>query len=52
MVFPVVMYVCEGWIIKAEHKRIGAFKCGAGEDSWESVEQQEDQSVNPKRNQP
>ena len=26
MVFPVVMYVCESWIIKkAEHRRIDAF---------------------------
>ena len=26
MVFPVVMYVCEGWTIKkAEHQRIDAF---------------------------
>ena len=26
--------------------------CGAGENSWESLEQQEDQPVNPKGNQP
>ena len=27
MVFPVVMYICESWIIKkAEHRRIDAFK--------------------------
>ena len=27
MVFPVVMYRCESWIIKkAEHRRIDAFK--------------------------
>ena len=27
MVFPVVMYVCEGWTIKkAEHQRIDAFE--------------------------
>ena len=27
MVFPVVMYGCEGWTIKkAEHKRIDAFE--------------------------
>ena len=26
--------------------------CGAGEGSWESLEQQEDQTFNPKRNQP
>ena len=27
MIFPVVMYGCEGWTIKkAEHQRIGAFE--------------------------
>ena len=32
--FPVVMYGCESWTIKkAEHRRIDAFNCGAGEDS-------------------
>ena len=37
MVFPVVMYGCESWIIKkAEHWRIDAFNCSIGEDSWES----------------
>ena len=34
MVFPVVMYGCEGWTVKkAEHRRIDAFNCGVGEDS-------------------
>ena len=34
MVFPVVMYECESWIIKkAEHQRIDAFNCGDREDS-------------------
>ena len=34
MMFPVIMYVCESWTIKkAEHRRIDAFECGAGEDS-------------------
>ena len=34
MVFPVVMYGCESWTVKkAEHRRIGAFDCGVGEDS-------------------
>ena len=34
MVFPVVMCECETWTIKkAEHRRIDAFKCGAGEES-------------------
>ena len=34
MVFPVVMYGCESWIIKkAESQRIDAFDCGVEEDS-------------------
>ena len=34
MVFPVVMYGCESWIVKkAEHQRIDAFNCGVEEDS-------------------
>ena len=35
MVFPVVMYACEGWTIKkAECRRIDFFlNCGIGEDS-------------------
>ena len=38
MVFPVVMYGCESWTVKkAEHRRIDALNCGAGEDSSESL---------------
>ena len=38
MVFPVVMYGCESWIVKkAEHRRIDALKYGVGEDSRESL---------------
>ena len=34
MVFPVVMYGCERWIIKkAEHQRLMLFNCGVGENS-------------------
>ena len=45
MVFPVVMYGCESWTIKkAEHQRIDAFKLWPGEDSWESLGMQEDQT--------
>ena len=34
MVFPVVMYGCESWIIKkAEHGRMMLVNCGVGEDS-------------------
>ena len=43
MVFPVVMYGCESWTVKkAERRRIDAFYCGVGEDSWESLEMQGD----------
>ena len=35
MVFPVVMYGCESCSMrKAERRRIDAFYCGVGEDSW------------------
>ena len=45
MVFPVVMYGCESWMIKkAEQWRIDAFELGVGEDSWESFGQQGDQT--------
>ena len=38
MVFPVVMYGCESWIVqKAECRRIDALNCGVGEDSCESL---------------
>ena len=34
MVFPVVMYGCEGWTIKkVQHRRVDALSCGNGEDS-------------------
>ena len=40
--FPVVMYICESWTIKkAEHRRADASNCGAGEDSWESLDSEE-----------
>ena len=39
------MYRCESWNLKkAEHQRIDAFDSGAGEDSWESLGQQRDQT--------
>ena len=53
MVFPVVMYRCESWSIKrAGYQRIDAFNCGAGEDSWESLDSKEIKAVHPKGNQP
>ena len=34
MVFPVVMYGCESWIVKkAEHREMMLLNCGVGEDS-------------------
>ena len=53
MIFPVVVYQCERWTIKkTEHWWIdGAhLNCGVGENSWESLGQQ-DQQVHPKGNQ-
>ena len=45
MVFPVVMYGCEGWTIKkAEHRRLMLLNCGVGEDSRESLGLQGDQT--------
>ena len=46
MDFPVVMYVCESWTIKkSDRQRIDAFNLyGAGEDTWEFIGLQEDQT--------
>ena len=45
MVFPVVMYRCESWTIKkAEQQELMLSNCGAGEDSWESLRKQGDQT--------
>ena len=45
MVFPVVTYGCESWMVKKpESQRIDAFNYGAGEDSWESLGQQDQAS--------
>ena len=44
-VFPAVMYLCDSWIIKkGKHWRTDTSNCGAGEDSWESLGQQEVQT--------
>ena len=41
MVFPVVVYGCESWIIKkANCQRTDAFNCGVGDYSGESLGQQ------------
>ena len=56
VVFPVAMYACKSWAIK---KAECLLNCVVGEDSWESLRLQGDQSilqghqsVNPKWNQP
>ena len=51
MIFPVVMHGWESWTRKkAEHWRIDVLSCGVGENSWESLGLQGDQT-NPKENQ-
>ena len=45
MVFPVVMYGCESWTIKkADTQELMLLKCGVGEDSWESLGLQGEQT--------
>ena len=45
LVFPVVMYGCESWIIKkTEHPRTDVSNCGVGQGSWESLGVQGDQT--------
>ena len=44
MVFPVVMYGCESWTIKLSAKEMMFLNCGVGEDSWESLGLQGDQT--------
>ena len=52
MVFPGIMYECESWTIKkAELEELMISSCDAGEDSWESLGQQGDQT-SLKGNQP
>ena len=53
MVFPVVMYRCESWTVKRLcAKELMPLNCRAGENSWESLGLQGDQTTNPKGNQP
>ena len=46
MVFPGVKYGCESWTIKRKlsTKELMLLNCGVGEDSWESLGQQGDQT--------
>ena len=48
MVFPVVMYGCESWTIKKlSTKKLMLLNCHVGEDSWESLGLQGDQTSQP-----
>ena len=50
IVFPIVMYGCESWtIMKAEHRKLRLLSCDAGENPWESLGQQKDQSSQSQR---
>ena len=44
MVFPEVMYGCESWTVKVSAKELMLSNCGVGEDSWDSLGQQGDQT--------
>ena len=51
MVFLVVTCGCESWTIqKVECQKLMLLNCGVGEDSWESLGQQGDQTSPSKRN--
>ena len=53
MVFPVVMYGCENWIIKkAECERIDVFKLVQEKTLQSPLDSKEINPVNPKGNQP
>ena len=41
MVFPVVKYRCESWTVKKAERWRMLSNYGAGEDSWESLELQD-----------
>ena len=49
MVFPVVICICESWIVEqAEYQTIDSFELyDGGENSWESLGQQGDQTSQP-----
>ena len=52
MVFPVVMYGCESWTVKAERRRIDAFELWCWEKTLESpLDCKEIQPVHPKGDQ-
>ena len=52
MVFPVVRYGCESWTVKklsAEERML--LNCSIGEEFWDSLGLQRDQTVHPKGDQ-
>ena len=50
MVFPVVMYGCESWSIKKlTAEKLMLLNCGVGEDPWESLRLQGDQTSQSSR---
>ena len=52
MVFPVVMYVCEGWTVKkAECEELMVLNCDVGKTLESPLDCKEIQPVNPKGNQ-
>ena len=53
MVFPVVMYGCESWTVKAEHRRIDAFELWCWRKTLESpLDYKEIQPVHSEGDQP
>ena len=44
IVFPVVIYGCKSWTIKKNSEELILLNCGAGEDSWEFLGLQGDQT--------
>ena len=52
MVFPVVVYGCEGWTIKkAEDQRIDVFELWCWRSLLSPLDSKENKPVNPKGNQ-
>ena len=53
MIFPIVMYTCESWIIKkAERRRTDAFKLWCQRRLFRVLGHKDIKSVNPQGNQP
>ena len=52
MVFPVVKYGCESWIIKLSTEELMLLSCGVGKMLESPLDCKEIKPVNPKGNQP